>query len=192
MKKILAILLAGATMISCFTGCSSKENEFEYDAKTLGKDVALALEMNIEDLAEVSEEYMDFLGVDKELYEDFGGYYAQVSTSVDLIVTVKAKDKKSAEKIVELLDARKMEMSAAQENYNKTLADKAARGTSFIKNDIYIAFAIAGSEEVHANEGDSYISKILLPSLQNAFEAQEVSARYAARKESGEAPVADN
>jgi hypothetical protein len=190
MKRAISFFLASVMCMSMFTGCSgNKEPEFEYDINKAASD--LVTEMNL-NLTPGNEDYLEYMEIEEDWYEEACVYYAPISTSVELVFAAKAKDKASAQKILDILDKRKAEISAAQENYDKVLAAKAMAGTAVVREDIYILFAIAGEEADYRHASATEAMAPVIEAMENVFEAQKVALEYKARNLSGEQPDVDN
>ena len=193
MKKIIALALAAIMVFSMVACGGNKEDEIsnatQYDVVKMAD--SYIAEMGLTEVTKIEDDYMEFMGISKDLYDEASGYYPQVSSSVDLVITIKAKDKNAVSEINGILEQRKNEIAATHENYNKNLMVKAQSGHTIVK-DLYIMFAIGGDEVEFANLGADRAMEPVIEAMNNAFLAQEIATAYEMRHNIGEAPDVDN
>lgn len=193
MRKIIALALAAIMALSMVACGGNKEDEIsnatQYDVAKMADNYIA--EMGLTEMTKLGEDYMEFMGIGKDLYDEASGYYPQVSSSVDLVIAIKAKDKNAVSEIKDILEQRKNEIAATHENYNKNLMAKAQSGHTIVK-DLYIMFAIGGDEVEFANLGADRAMEPVIEAMNNAFLAQEIATAYEMRHNSGEAPDVDN
>ena len=170
MKKFMAIALSALMAMSVFTACGGDEGEKQPEAPAY--DVAKVLE-TIETAAPVSnstavnEEYMDFIGIDAEMYDAYAGSYCPMTPGVDIILVVQAKEDKVAD-VETALTNRRDEIYNANENYPGPLTDKAQAGRIVVKGN-YVVLAIAGNDEVVEAEGAEKAYEVVDAAIDEAF-----------------------
>ena len=148
MKKIIALALAAVMAVS-MVACGGGEAEVSYDVSAVAKTIEEANPIRMS--TPVDEFYMEFLGIDADMYEAYAGSYCPIMPGVDIILVVQAKEGKAAD-VKAKLEQRKAEIVAANENYVGALLDKAEAGRIVEKGN-YLALVIAGDEIVVEDQG---------------------------------------
>ena len=148
MKKIIAMALAAVLAVS-MVACGGSEETATYDVAAVAKTIEDANPIRMS--TPVDEFYMEFIGIDAEMYESYAGSYCPITPGVDVILVVEAKDGK-VEDVKAKLQQRKDEIVAANENYVGALLDKAEAGRLVEKGN-YVVLVIAGDEIVVEDQG---------------------------------------
>lgn len=148
MKKIIALALAAVLAIS-MVACGGSEDAAAYDVAAVAKTIEDSNPIRMS--TPVDEFYMEFIGVDAEMYESYAGSYCPITPGVDVILVVEAKEGK-VEDVKAKLEQRKAELVAANENYVGSLLEKAKAGRVVVKGN-YAVLVIAGDEMVVEDQG---------------------------------------
>ena len=148
MKKIIAMALAAVLAVS-MVACGGGEETATSDVAAVAKTIEDANPIRMS--TPVDEFYMEFIGIDAEMYESYAGSYCPITPGVDVILVVEAKDGK-VEDVKAKLQQRKDEIVAANENYVGALLDKAEAGRLVEKGN-YVVLVIAGDEIVVEDQG---------------------------------------
>ena len=148
MKKLFALALAAVMAVS-MVACGGGEDTPAYDVNEVLATIEEAAPVRMS--TPVDEEYMNFIGIDAEMYNTFAGSYCPITPGVDVIIVVEAKDGK-VEDVKAALEARRNEIFAANENYVGALRDKAEAGRVVVKGN-YAVLVIGGDEIVVEDQG---------------------------------------
>lgn len=148
MKKIIAMALAAVLAVS-MVACGGGEETAKYDVASVAKTIEDANPIRMS--TPVDEFFMEFIGIDAEMYESYAGSYCPITPGVDVILVVEAKDGK-VEDVKAKLQQRKDEIVAANENYVGSLLEKAKAGRLVEKGN-YVVLVIAGDEIVVEDQG---------------------------------------
>lgn len=149
MKKFIALALAAVMAISMVACGSDKDENAVYDVADIAKTIEDANPIRMS--TPIDREYIDYLGLTEDMYENYAGSYCPVMPGVDVILVVEAKEGK-VEDVKSILEQRKAELVAANENYIGSLLEKAKAGRIVVKGN-YAVLVIAGDEIVVEDEG---------------------------------------
>ena len=149
MKKIIALAMAAVMAMSMVACGGSEETAPAYDVNEVAATIEAASPVRMS--TPVDETYMEFIGIDAEMYNAFAGSYCPITPGVDVIIVVEAKDGK-VEDVKTALEARRDEIFAANENYVGALRDKAEAGRVVVKGN-YAVLVIGGDEMVVEDQG---------------------------------------
>ena len=138
-----------AVMAVSMVACGGGEDTPAYDVNEVLATIEEAAPVRMS--TPVDEEYMNFIGIDAEMYNTFAGSYCPITPGVDGIIVVEAKDGK-VEDVKAALEARRNEIFAANENYVGALRDKAEAGRVVVKGN-YAVLVIGGDDIVVEDQG---------------------------------------
>lgn len=139
MKKIIAVILAAATMAICFSGCG-KEEKTEIDIKDTVN--SISKECGLEEMVEASSDEVssmyDFGNVE---YKSLYSLRAQSPVAADEIVLVEVKSTDDIDKVKDVLKARAQSRS---DNFGGYAPDesKKAQDAEVISKGNYVLLAI--------------------------------------------------
>ena len=91
MKKLFALALAAVMAVS-MVACGGGEDTPAYDENEVLATIEEAAPVRMS--TPVDEEYMNFIGIDAEMYNTFAGSYCPNTPGVDVIIVFEAKDGK--------------------------------------------------------------------------------------------------
>ena len=148
MKKLLALVLAGVMAFS-LVACGGGEETATYDVAAVAETIEKANPIRMS--TPIAQDYIDFIGLGEDLYESYAGSYCPITPGVDVILVVEAKEGK-VEDVKAVMETRKAEIVAANENYVGALLDKAEAGRIVVKGN-YAVLVIAGDEVVVEDQG---------------------------------------
>ena len=175
MKKVISFVLA-AVMALSMVACGGGEEAASYDVAAVAKTIEDANPIRMS--TPIDEFYMAFIGFGEVDFEtgdytlsdnvkSFAGSYCPITPGVDVILVVDAKDGK-AEDVKAVLEARKAEIVAANENYVGSLLEKAKAGRVVVKGDV-VVLVIAGDEMVVEDQGVEKAYEPVDAAIEEAF-----------------------
>ncbi len=168
MKKIIALTFALILSLAVFTACSSNDNKNDeptYDVNKVYEKISSVA--TVENASEVNEEYMNYINIDKDMYDAYKGSYCPITPGVDIVIVVQAKDGKAAD-VEKALTARRDEIFRANENYPGANRDKAEAGRVVVKGN-YVVLVIAGDPSVCEAEGAEKAYEPIDKAIDEAF-----------------------
>ena len=148
MKKVISFVLAAVLALS-MVACGGGEDAKSYDVAAVAKTIEDANPIRMS--TPIAQDYIDFIQLGEDLYDSYAGSYCPITPGVDVILVVDAKEGK-AEDVKAVLEARKAEIVAANENYVGSLLEKAKAGRVVVKGDV-VVLVIAGDEMVVEDQG---------------------------------------
>ncbi|MBR6609523.1 MAG: DUF4358 domain-containing protein [Oscillospiraceae bacterium] len=164
MKKIISFALA-AVMALSMVACGGGEEAKSYDVAAVAKTIEDANPIRMS--TPIAQDYIDFIGLSEDMYEAYAGSYCPITPGVDVILVVEAKDGK-VEDVKTVLEARKAEIVAANENYVGSLLDKAKEGRIVVKGNV-VVLVIAGDEMVVEDQGVAKAYEPVDAAIEEAF-----------------------
>ena len=148
MKKIIALALAAVLAIS-MVACGGGEEASAYDVAAVAKTIEGKNPIRMS--TPIEQDYIDFIGMTEDMYVAYAGSYCPITPGVDVILVVEAKEGK-VEDVKAVLEQRKAELVAANENYIGALLEKATAGRVVVKGN-YAVLVIAGDDMVIEDQG---------------------------------------
>ena len=175
MKKIIALALAAVLAIS-MVACGGGEEASAYDVAAVAKTIEAKNPIRMS--TPIDEFYMAFIGFGEVDFEtgdytmsdsvkSFAGSYCPITPGVDIILVVEAADGK-VEEVKSVLEAKKAELVAANENYVGSLLEKAKAGRVVVKGNV-AALVIAGDDMVIEDQGVEEAYKPIDAAIEEAF-----------------------
>ena len=160
MKKFIALALSVVLALSMVACGGSEDSASSYDVAKIATTIEDANPIRMS--TPIDEFYMAFIGfgeVDFETgdytlsdnFKSFAGSYCPVTPGVDIILVVEAADGK-VDEVKSILEAKKAELVAANENYVGSLLEKAKAGRVVVKGNCAV-LVIAGDEMVVEDQG---------------------------------------
>ncbi len=148
MKKIIALALSAVLAIS-MVACGGNDSTSAYDVSVVAKTIEDANPIRMS--TPIEQDYIDFIGLTEDMFTAYAGSYCPITPGVDVIIVVEAKEGK-VEDVKAVLENRKAELVAANENYVGSLLSKAEAGRVVVKGN-YVVLVIAGDEIVVEDQG---------------------------------------
>lgn len=164
MKKVISFVLA-AVMALSMVACGGGEEAATYDVAAVAKTIEDANPIRMS--TPIAQDYIDFIGMGEDLYEAYAGSYCPITPGVDVILVVEAKEGK-VEDVKAIMEARKAEIVAANENYVGALLDKAQAGRIVVKGN-YAVLVIAGDDMVVEDQGVEKAYEPVDAAIEEAF-----------------------
>lgn len=164
MKKIISFVLAAVLALS-MVACGGGEEAAAYDVAEVAKTIEAANPIRMS--TPIADDYIEFIQLGEDLYESYAGSYCPITPGVDVILVVEAKDGK-VEDVKAVLEARKAEIVAANENYVGALLEKAKAGRIVVKGN-YAVLVIAGDDIVIEDQGVEKAYEPVDAAIEEAF-----------------------
>ena len=164
MKKVISFVLA-AVMALSMVACGGGEEAASYDVAAVAKTIEDANPIRMS--TPIAQDYIDFIGLSEDMYEDYAGSYCPITPGVDVIMVVEAKEGK-VEDVKAKLEQRKAEIVAANENYVGSLLEKAKEGRIVVKGNV-VVLVIAGDEMVVEDQGVAKAYEPVDAAIEEAF-----------------------
>ena len=175
MKKIIALALSvilAFSMVACGGSDSSSSVDVAKIAATIEKENPIRMSTPIDEF------YMAFLGfgeIDFETekytlsdnFKSFAGSYCPVMPGVDIILVVEAAEGK-VDEVKAILENKKAELIAANENYVGALLDKAKAGRIVVKGNV-VVLVVAGDDIVIEDHGVEKAYEPVDAAIEKAF-----------------------
>lgn len=175
MKKIIALALSAVLALS-MVACGGSDNKSSFDVAAAAKTIEEANPIRMS--TPIDEFYMAFIGFgeidfdteEATLSEDvvsFAGSYCPVTPGVDIILVVEAAEGK-VDAVKAVMENKKAELVAANENYVGALLEKAKAGRIVVKGNV-VTLVIAGDDMVIEDQGVEKAYEPVDAAIEKAF-----------------------
>ena len=165
MKKIIALALSAVLALS-MVACGGSKNEAKYDVDKILSTIEEVAPVRMG--MPVDEEYMTWLSINSEMYEDYAGTYNPTGIGVDFILVVLAKDGKT-EDVKSALEAHRDYIATTNSNYVPVYTEAANAGRIVEKGNYVLLVMHSGDEETAALNGIDKVYEPIDAAIEKAF-----------------------
>ena len=165
MKKIIAFMMAAVMAVS-MVACGGGESAPAYDVNEVLAKIEEVAPVRM--AAPMEDEYMEFLGITSDMFDDYAGSFCMVSPGVDAIAVVLAKDGK-VEDVKAALQAQKDYLATSNSNYNPVYTEACNEGRLVVKGNYVVLVIHCGDEETFDKLGADQIYAPIDAAIEEAF-----------------------